>query len=946
MTEIREWLAKFTVGTYADVREILDKTEKRSAVILRLTVQNVNSREIGDVEINASPDHTVGMLLSMLPGVHGEDACFVGAAMLDPRMRLAGSPLVPGAVLSIGGAGPDFQPVRRSAAGTLHVISGPDAGFGVALRPGRYFVGRATESHVCLNNEDVSRVHALVEVSADGAALIADAGSRNGTWVNGARVTGPTAIDEGSALWIGQDGLRWTPAVHQAVRVVQTADGRLEFDPVFAPVPSIGVREVEVAPVEGLWRRKRRRAAAAAAAGERLAVVAAEEASVRRLLAPGPAEVIAMATGARPGLWPRNGRAAHGLVLRVGLADQAPSVRLRGAPGDGIELPDLRAVPLTVDLRATGVLAVIGDGEPARALLRWLMVQLATLRSPDDLRLVLLTGDEAEDEVTGDTRADGETRVDRDGDGDAGDDDDDGDQDDAAEADIRWARWLPHLDGEGASEAPCLIGNTGASRAARIGELRQLITARMAARDAPPAPPGAGFRGDIVVVIDGARTGPDLPGIGDIVRRGPEAGVYTVLAGRAEATEGLAACVVGADGLRLSRAQDSEPTAGTADGVDRARAELVARALSPMRDRSPAAATAVPYPVRLLGLLGTGLPGAADILALWSGKRKGPDTRVVLGADASGPVAVDLATQGPHLLVGGAAGAGGSTLLQGLVTALLLANRPDELNLMLADFGGGTLAPFVNCPHVTGPAGRADEAGVTLTAADAGLLLAAVRAEARHREAILAGYGGEIDNYWRARELQPALPLLPRLVLVADGLDRVLAASPDFLPDLVNAAAAGRSLGVHLVLATRSRPGRPLNDAGLMNHIGVRISLRQDRPAASVELVGTPDAAAIPRARPGRGIIVAPGEPCAPRPFQSGYLGDRPLPGRRRRLAVRPLEWPGLGAPRSSGPSAGGDRPTEQALVIAAIEEAARHIRVTAPLSGRRSWPPAGDGGA
>ncbi|HEY6494045.1 MAG TPA: FHA domain-containing protein [Trebonia sp.] len=358
----------------------------------------------------------------MLPGVHGEDACFVGAAMLDPGMRLAGSPLVPGAVLSIGGAGPDFQPVRRSAAATLHVISGPDAGFGVALRPGRYFVGRATESHVCLDNEDVSRVHALVEVSADGAALIADAGSRNGTWVNGARVTGPTAIDEGSALSIGQDGLRWTPAVHPAVRVVQTADGRLEFDPVFAPVPSIGVREVEVAPVEGLWRRKRRRAAATAAAGERLAVLAAEEASVHRLLAPGPAEVIATATGARAGLWPRNGRSAHGLVLRVGLADQAPSVRLRGAPGDGIELPDLRDVPLTVDLRETGALGVIGDGEPARALLRWLVVQLATLRSPDDLRLVLFTGDEAEDEVTG------ETRVDR-GDGDRGAGDGDGDRD-------------------------------------------------------------------------------------------------------------------------------------------------------------------------------------------------------------------------------------------------------------------------------------------------------------------------------------------------------------------------------------------------------------------------------------------------------------------------------------------------------------------------------------
>ena len=141
----------------------------------------------------------------------------------------------------------------------------------------------------------------------------------------------------------------------------------------------------------GAGKQKRAVAEARAAAREQLAALVADEERVRHLLAPAPAEITAMAAGARPDLWPRDARSPNGLVLRVGVTDQAPSVRLHGSPGDDLEVPALHGVPVTVDLRETGVLGVIGTGEPARALLRWLIVQLATLRSPDDLRLVLLT---------------------------------------------------------------------------------------------------------------------------------------------------------------------------------------------------------------------------------------------------------------------------------------------------------------------------------------------------------------------------------------------------------------------------------------------------------------------------------------------------------------------------------------------------------------------------
>ena len=714
-------------------------------MILRLTVQNINSREIGDIEINASPDDWVGTLLSVLPGVSQGDACFVGAAVLDPAARLAGSPLLPGAVLSVGGAGPDYQPVRGAAAGTLHVIAGPDAGFGVALRPGRYFIGRAADAHVCLDDVDVSRTHALIEVSAAGGAVIADAGARNGTWVNGARVTTPTPLDGGSVVRLGQDTLRWAPGAERTLRVVQTVDGRLEFDRLRPAPPAIPAQEVTAPPRAPAPRNFAAMATSGLAglvAGPALLAVThdlvsllaslagpgrlvrgvrdrwprAQEAAPRHRRGRGggpraarrvrrgggthPAPARPRAHGGhgdggrlRPDLWSRDRRSPGGLVLRVGVTDQPASVRLRGAAGDDLEVPELRNVPVPVDLREAGPLGVIGTGEPATALLRWLIVQLATLRSPDDLRIVLLTSDDEDREGLG------------------------------------WARWLPHLDGSGTAGTRCLIGNTEATRAARIDELRKLIQARVAEPGQAPAGnafrAGAGFDGDVVVVLDGALALRNLPGMRDILRLGPGAGVYPLCADSQGLSECRVACelVTGtdaaADGLRLISGPDAEPVTGRPDGMDRARAEQVARALAPMRDRLPAAAqAAIPYPVRLLDLLGIGVPSAQDILALWSGKREGPTTRVMLGADASGPVTVDLAAQGPHAVLSGAAGAGTTVLVQTLVTALLLANRPDELNLVLIDGQGRRRLPAVRAlparrgaDRVTGRDGRRPRRG-------------------------------------------------------------------------------------------------------------------------------------------------------------------------------------------------------------------------------------------
>ena len=898
------------------------------AVKLRLTVQDVHTRESGDIEVDASADSSLTSVLSALPGEPDGRACFVGATRLDPGSRLADSPLLPGAVLSVGGVGPDYQPVRGGAAGTLHVISGPDAGFGAALRPGRRTIGRSASADVSLHDVDASRQHAVIEVAPDGSAAVWDAGSTNGTFVNGIPAESPMPLGAGNVLQIGADQLRWTPGATRSLRVEHTDDGRLEFDRVFTPAPALREGEVDMpsgvpagrnigtivmssmvglasgvvlavaahqtmmlavsalgvaAPLvtfglEGGKRRKEVTAVEEArqTATARVAALAEEEDRLRRQLTPGPAEIVDMVSGARPDLWSRNGQSPQGLAVRVGRRDQAPSIRLHGEPWEGFALPVLRDVPVALDLRTTGVLGVIGSGEEAHGLLRWLIVQLAALRSPDDLRFVLLTAGTGED--------------------------------------IEWARWLPHLDAGNSGPAPCWIGNTDASRTARIDELKQLIAARQAERGAAQV-----RSSEVVVVLDGALALRNLPGIHDILRQGPDVGVYALCAD----TQGIIECrglceVAGEREVRITTPNGTVETA-IPEAIDAALADQIARGLAPMRDRVRRnAESAIPYPVRLLDELGIRVPTADDIRDLW-GRNEGPTTRVLLGADASGPVYADLALQGPHTMLAGATGAGKSVLLQTLVTSLLLANRPDELNLVLVDFkGGGAFLPFEHCPHVT--------ALITSTGfgeADAARVLASVRAEVGRREALLARFGAEIDNYWRARKSQPDLPPLPRLVMIFDEFARVLETSPNFLKELVNVAAKGRSLGMHLVLATQSLQGKLSPE--LKNNIDLRISLRQNEPAESTEVLDAPDAADIPGALKGRGMILCThDERKTPRAFQSGYLGAPPPDDHVSPVTVRALRWAELGTARPSVAAHSSGTATDQDLAIAAIEEVSR----------------------
>ncbi|MGW4599705.1 FHA domain-containing protein [Streptomyces sp. NPDC004457] len=153
---------------------------------------------------------------------------YAGTERLDPRRGTLGEPpLVDGAVLSLGApAAPEPHPELDDAPTQLHVVAGPDAGGVHLLHGGRITVGRSADADVPLDDPDVSRLHCVVTVGADGRVSVADLGSTNGTSLDGVRVTErPVRVPAGGLLRIGESALRVTPSGGPGMRVRTVADG-------------------------------------------------------------------------------------------------------------------------------------------------------------------------------------------------------------------------------------------------------------------------------------------------------------------------------------------------------------------------------------------------------------------------------------------------------------------------------------------------------------------------------------------------------------------------------------------------------------------------------------------------------------------------------------------------------------------------------------------------
>ncbi len=242
-----------------------------------------------------------------------------------------------------------------------------------------------------------------------------------------------------------------------------------------------------------------------------------------------------------------------------------------------------------------------------------------------------------------------------------------------------------------------------------------------------------------------------------------------------------------------------------------------------------------------------------------------------------------LGGMGPHGLVVGATGAGKSELLRSLVLSLTAQHHPERLSLVLVDFkGGATFAGLAGLPHTAGMiTNLADDLDLVDRMHDA------LFGEMRRRQQVLkeAGNLPNVVEYNRRRDAGTQLPPLPSMLVIIDEFSELLAAKPDFAELFVAIGRIGRSIGVHLLLASqRLETGRI---RGLESHLSYRIGLRTFSAAESRESIGVPDAYELPPI-PGLGYLKVDTTVFAK--FRAPYVG-RPY---RPRTAPPPRPGPAV----------------------------------------------------
>lgn len=285
-----------------------------------------------------------------------------------------------------------------------------------------------------------------------------------------------------------------------------------------------------------------------------------------------------------------------------------------------------------------------------------------------------------------------------------------------------------------------------------------------------------------------------------------------------------------------------EPATGL-DGVGLWWAERLSRALAPLRPPGGGRQLST-LSVRQL----SGVQTFTELASRWSATSTALSTPV--GATAEAALTLDLVRDGPHVLVGGTTGSGKSEFLRSLVCGLALRHSPDAVDFVLIDYkGGATFEPLMGLPHVVGMVTDLDEHGASRA-------LISLRAELSHRERVLAGAGAQdLATYQRLHlEGHPAaVSPLPRLVIVVDEFRVLSEELPEFVAGVVRLAAVGRSLGIHLVLATQRPSGVITPD--IQANVSARIAFRVRDAADSRDILDSPQAATIPPTSPGSALI-------------------------------------------------------------------------------------------
>lgn len=297
----------------------------------------------------------------------------------------------------------------------------------------------------------------------------------------------------------------------------------------------------------------------------------------------------------------------------------------------------------------------------------------------------------------------------------------------------------------------------------------------------------------------------------------------------------------------------------------------VARRLAPVYCEEVRLGSTLTKNISLFELLGIYKPGDLDLMNNWLNSKVYQSLAVPVGVKANHQVIyLDLneKAHGPHGLVAGTTGSGKSEILQTIILSMAVQFHPYEVGFVLIDFKGGGMAnQFRDLPHLVGAITNIDGDDVDDRVITRSLL--SIRAELNKREKILKEYEvNHIDEYIQLYRKGKAGEALPHLILIVDEFAELKSEYPEFMKELVSTARKGRSLGVHLILATQKPSG--VVDPQIWSNSRFKLCLKVQSKEDSNEVLKTPLAVEI--TEPGRAYLQV-GNNEVFELFQSAYSG-------------------------------------------------------------------------
>jgi len=883
--------------------------------------------------------------------------------VLRPEESVLDANLVSGSVVVLEDGAPSRPSATsdgRAGVVSVDIAAGPEAGRFIALPPGTYRVGRSRSCDIVIDDPTMSKHHLTVDVAHDLKVTVTpeDAAS-NGTFMGGAEVSGPRTVAPEQLVQAGATAIGFRPLgedfSHRRDLLGQIPFNRVPhhrvvvrertFDPLERPPETprkqsfpvlasllplaIGIVMVMITSrpqfllitalspmmLVGRYVSDRRSGRRAYTTGKadflkrvearaaEVTVALEEERRERFRAAPDVAELARQARFHHGGLWERQRQDPDLLSLRLGLGDVESKVKADLDRGGDVDLREhankalahqsiVRSVPITVELDDLTVLGLFGEDDAVRGLGTSLAIQAACLHSPEDVVVAAAV-------PKGGVGA------------------------------FVWLKWLPHT----RSATSPLEGDhlaIGSDRTNRLlVNLLSVADERLSRRADRE---GGAWPRVLLVIHEDAQ--PDRAILSQLLDVAGPAGIRALWLGHTalQLPRQCRATIAVADPLLGTRSRlrftdpDHVDREVEIEGVKSDTALEIARSLAPIRDASAATVTtAIPRRVHLLDLLGLPQPDPDQIAQRWQMPRP-YGISGALGVAADGPFYLDLVSDGPHALIAGTSGAGKSELLQSLVGSLAASHPPDRLNFLFIDYkGGASSAEFRDLPHAVGYVTNLD-GRLSMRA------LTSLRAELSRRMAILEG---------RAKDLAEMLTVAPEeappsLVIVVDEFATLVKEIPDFVAGIVDIAQRGRSLGIHLVLATQ-RPTGAVNDNILAN-TNLRIALRVLDATDSTNVIGSKDAAEIPVPLRGRAYArMGPGRLVG---FQCAWSGARFEPSAAARaVTARPFAFttaaPDAGTAATMAAPANDAAESHLEVLVRACAEAAQRLGLPRP---QRPW--------